>query len=245
MPQHKIKSVARTIDELMLDAPGVLTELMRELVRRGDEEYRKDPRSQGSACLSLAIRSASLLCGMLQVLKPQTRDSLEVLSRAFLESRDLLMTFRFDHKGTRDKIGYWFSGKADSSWKAEHKKCEELIEKLGRGGAEFAKRWSMTTTLAHPTRFAADNSIACATLWAAHRQDDYESMMQPKVADYLTSIATLIVIATYNFPSLVSLGCELNRMPSIDAFRAEVFDSVVPILDKTKEGDLPPSSYRS
>jgi hypothetical protein len=157
------------------------------------------------------------------------------------------MTFRFNHKGSKDRIGYWFAGSADNSWKADHKKCDEFMDKLGRGGSEFARRWSMATTLAHPTRFASDNSIACATLWAANprRVDDYEGMMEPKIADYLTSIATLIVIATYDFPDLVSLGCNLSRTPNIDTFRAGVFEFVVPILNKTKDGNLPPSSYRS
>lgn len=235
------------MNELLLQAPAVLAELTRELVRRGDEEYRKEPESQVSACLFLAIRSVSLLCGMAKVLSPETRDSLEVLSRAFLESRDLLMTFRFDQKGTRDKISYWFDGKLDNSWKPEHKKCDEFMEKLGHSGTEFAKRWSMSTTLAHPTRYAAQNSVACVTLWATtpKRVDNYLAMMEPKVADYLTSIASLIVIATYELPGLTSLACDLSRMPSIDRFRADVFNIAVPILNMNKEGDLPKNSYRA
>ncbi len=237
----------QSMDELMRDAALVLNELMAEFVRRGNEEYERNPNSQVSACFALAIRSTSLLCGMLQLLKPQTRDSLEVLSRAFLESRDLLMSFRFDQKGTRDKIAYWFAGNADSSWKAEHKKCEEFVRKLGHGNSEFAKRWSMMTTLAHPTRYAADNSISCATLWAARppRVDDYDRMMESKIADYLTSIASLIVLTTCDFPGLVSLECDFDQLPTIDVFREKVFQIAVPVLNKTAEGDLPPSSYRS
>lgn len=245
--KDKAKNMANTMDELMLEAPAILAELMREFVRRGDEEYRKDPKSQISACFSLAIRSCSLLSGALMVLKPQTRDSLEVLTRSFLESRDLLMTFRFGHKGTRDKIAYWLAGKVDNSWKADHKKCEEFLAKLGHADSEFAKRWSMITTLAHPTCYAAQNSVSCATLWAADppRSEGYETMMEPKVADFLTSIATLIVIATYDFPELISLGCDLNRMPEIDQFRGDVFRVAVPILNKNHHGDLPPNSYRA
>jgi hypothetical protein len=235
-----------TMGEILVSAPTVLGELTRELVRRGDEEFRKDQESQVTACLFLAVRSASLLCGMSKVLRPQTRDSLEVLLRGFLEARDLLMTFRFDQKGTRDKIGYWFEGSLGPSWKAEHKKCEEFWTKLGHEGTEFGKRWSQITTLAHPTRFAAQNSVGAATLWAANppRLDDYEAMMEPKIADYLTSVATLIVIATMDLPGLISLGCDLNRMPHIDTFRANVSSVVVPILNKTT-GDLPPGSYRA
>ncbi|MGA3012348.1 MAG: hypothetical protein ABSD72_18980 [Terracidiphilus sp.] len=235
------------MNELMMNAPSVLAELMTELVRRGDQEYRAGSESQISACFFLAIRSASLLCSMIKLLNPQSRDSLEILSRGFLESRDLLMTYRFDQKGTRDKIAYWFKGNLDNSWKAEHKKCDEFMEKIGHPGSEFEKRWRMTTTLAHPTRFAAQNSVACATLWAAkpRRMDDYETMMEPKVADFLTCVASLIIIATYDFPGLTPLKCDLSRMPNIDKFRADVFTIAVPILNKNQDGDLPTSSYRS
>jgi hypothetical protein len=237
----------KTMDNLMVEAPGILVELMTEFVRRGDEEYRKDPSSQTSACLALAIRSTSLLSGMLKLLAPQTRDSYEVLARGFLEARDLLMTFRFDHQGTRDKINYWYLGKVDNSWKAEHKKCEEFFDRMGVKDSELAKRWSMTTTLAHPTQFAADNSISCATLWASvpRRVDNYEVMIEPKVADFLTSMATVIVIATFDFPGMVSLGCDLSRMPNIDRFKEEVFGIAVPTLNRNNKGDLPPDSYRS
>jgi hypothetical protein len=237
---------AETINDVLMSAPSVLDELTRELVRRADEEYRRDPKSQITACFYLAIRSASLLLGMARLLTPQTRDSWEVLARAFLEARDLLMNFRFDEKGTRNKIAFWFDGKAGAPWKAEHKKCEQFLEELGHKGANFAKKWSQMTTLAHPTSYAATNSVSAATLWAANprRVEDFTTMMETKVADYLTSIATLIVIATIDFPRLVSLGCDLNRMPNIDIFRDDVSRILTPILDKTSSGDLPPGSFR-
>ena len=156
------------------------------------------------------------------------------------------MTFRFDHKGTRDKIGYWFAGKVDSSWKAEHTKCEEFMEKLGHSGANFARKWSQTTTLTHPTRYATQNSVNCALLWAGMppRTIDVNSVMEPEIADYLTAIGTLIVIATYDLPGLISLECDERRMPNIDAFRENVNTVAVPILNKNEVGDLPPGSYR-
>jgi hypothetical protein len=235
------------INHVFLDAPAVLVELTREFVRRSDEEYRKDPRSQLTACFFLATRSASLLWGIGKLIGvPETHDSSEVLSRGFLEARDLLLTFRFDHSGTRERIGYWFAGKVDNSWKAEHTKCEELMARIGYGGAEFGKRWSMTTTLAHPTMFASHNSMVCASSWAGSppRILDFQRMMQSKVADYLASIASLIVMATYELPGLVTLNCDLNRMPNIDSFRTNAFAVSKPILDRNAGGDLPPGSYR-
>ena len=235
------------INDIFLAAPDALLELTTELIRRADEEYKKDQNSQITACFLLAIRSASLLSGIAWLIMPETHDSSEVLLRGFLEARDLLLTFRFDHKGTRDKINHWFAGKLDNSWKAEHTKCEQLMARIGYGGSEFGRRWSMTTTLAHPTVFASQNSVVCASSWAANppRILDFQTMMQSKVADYLAGIASLIVLATYDIPELVSLGCDLNRMPNIDAFRANAFAVSKPILDRIKDGDLPPGSYRS
>jgi hypothetical protein len=235
-----------TMNELLEIAPKILDQLMREFIRSGDREYQKDPKSQASACFGLAIRSTSLLVGMAKVLSPQTRDSLEVLIRGFLEARDLLTTFRFDDKGTRDKIGYWFEGKLGNSWKADHAKCEQFFTKLGHPGSQFATRWSMMTTLAHPTRFATENSAHCASLWAMQppRTYDFATAMTPKIADYLISIATIIDVGTYDLPGLISLGCDHARMPHVEAFRQEVFNFVVPILD-TWKNDLPLGSYRA
>ncbi|MBA3915782.1 MAG: hypothetical protein H0X25_18400 [Acidobacteriales bacterium] len=235
-----------TMEEILLSAPAILAELTEELVRRADEEFRKNSTSQSTACFFLAIRSTSLLLGMSKLLLPETRDSSEVLVRGFLEARDLLMTFRFDEKGTRNKITFWFDGKLGTSWKPDHKKCEQFMERLGHGGSRLATKWSQMTTLAHPTRFAAQNSVYAAALWAANppRIEDYISMMEPKIADYLTSIATIIVIATIDMPGLISLGCDLDRMPNIDKFREDVCRVVLPILNK-RDSDLPSSSYRS
>jgi hypothetical protein len=235
------------INQAFVAAPDILLELTREFVRRWDEEYKKDPKSQLTGCFFLATRSASLLMGIGKLIAdPETHDSSEVLSRGFLEARDLLLTFRFDHSGKRERIGYWFAGKADNSWKADHTKCEELMARIGHGGAEFGKRWSMTTTLAHPTMFASHNSMACASSWAASPPHvlNFQRMMQSKVADYLASIASLIVMATYELPGLVSLKCDLKRMPNIDSFKENAFAVSKPILDGIKDGDLPPGSYR-
>ena len=234
-----------TMDEILVSTSEVLVELARELVRRGDEEYRKDPQSQASACFFLAIHAVSLLCGIGTLLQPQTRDSLKVLMRGYLEARDLLLTFRFDDQGIRNKVVHWFAGNMDSSWKAEHKRCDTFFAKLGFSGTDFGKKWSQTTTLAHPTRYAAQNSVACATLWAGSRVEDFTAIMELETADYLTAIAELIVIATYDFSGLIPMGCDLNRMPKIDPFRQNVYAVAVPILNKNRDGSLPPNSYRS
>jgi hypothetical protein len=140
-----------TSDEISIMAPSVIREVAAEFVRRGDECLRQDRTSQRTACIFLALRFISLLRSMEPLLTPSTRDSWDVLSRALLESTDLLMNFRFDDEGARQKIAHWFAGKIDSSWKADHHKCEEFLRRLGYGESELATRWSVMTTVSHPT----------------------------------------------------------------------------------------------
>ena len=233
------------MEELLNSAPTVLTELTTEFVRRYSEEMDKDPKSQTIACLLLAMRSASLLCAAGRLLDPRTLDGLEVMKRAFLEARDLLMTFRFNEKGIKDKVEYWFEGKLDNSWNADRKKCEQFLERQNLPGAEFAKRWSSQSALAHPTKYAAQNSAVCVMRWAVPQPqgDAYYLAMNHPIGDYLACIVSLIVLAIMDWPDLISLGCDLDRMPSIEPFRATVGSVVVPILNSSTS-NLPPGSYR-
>lgn len=75
------------VDDLLRIVPTVLHQLTSELVRRGDECLIASPESQLSACFLLGLRALSLINGMESVLRPELRDSFEVLARAHLESR--------------------------------------------------------------------------------------------------------------------------------------------------------------
>src|ERR1017187_2170609 len=173
-----------TTDDLLLAAPAVLTELGAEFLRRGHECMIADPKSQLSACFLLAMRSLSLLCGMGALMKPNVRDSLDVLTRAYTESRDLLMTFRFDDQGIRNKVHGWFL--PNGAWKPEHTRVDTFLARLSGSDAELAKRWKMQSALAHPTAQAAKNSTAVALAWSAPGQgiaQSYADKMQPKIDD--------------------------------------------------------------
>jgi len=113
---------------------------------------------------------------------------------------------------------------------------------LGHIGVRLGAKWSQMTTLAHPTFFAAWNSVATAV--DRHQAKELDEGMQLKNADYLASIATLITAATTDFPGLIALGCDLNHLPNIDSFQANVATVVRPILEK-KDSDLPRGSYRA
>ena len=149
-----------SIDDLLTLAPSVLQQLTAALVRRGHECLIASPESQLSACFLLAMRAISLIKGMGIMLDPETSDSYEVLCRPHLEARDLLMTFRFDDEGARNKIRYWFAGTADSAWKPEHKKVDEFLIRRGAIAIELAASWSRATVLAHPARYTVQNSAA-------------------------------------------------------------------------------------
>src|SRR5437588_27470 len=88
--------------------PLVLQELATEFVRVGGRCMDIDPNAQIIACFLLGLRSTSLLWGMKCLLEPATRDSWDVLVRSFMETRDLLLTFRFDDDGIRNTIQTWF-----------------------------------------------------------------------------------------------------------------------------------------
>ena len=166
--------------------------------------------------------------------------------RAFMESRDLLCTFRFDDNSARKKIGYWFAGEHDSSWKADHDKCERFLDKLAGGRSELARRWSMFSALSHPTSYAASNSVRVADSWVNSRPHTCGSRiaLEFKVADYLVSIDTLIVIGTIDLPEWVSLACDPARMPNVDSFHDLVTEIALPILNRTRDKSLPPGSFR-
>lgn len=212
-------------------------------MRRCDESLPVGPKSQPSACLMLAVRALSLINGMAVSLGPETSDSYEVLARAHLEARDLLMTFRFDDEAARNKIQYWFAGKVDNAWKAEHKKVDAFLTKRGAKAIELATSWSKATVLAHPTYYAAQNS-AFAVLASATGIANPEILNHRKT-DFLVMISRFIVAVTYDIDGWIPLGCDPNQMPTVEPFHQEVERVVVPLLSVPLGPTLPRQSYRS
>jgi hypothetical protein len=234
------------LNELVEVVPVVLKELATEFVRAGGRCMDVDPSSHTSACFLLAMRSTSLLAGMSSHLHPAIRDSWDVLARSFMETRDLLLTFRFDDQGIRNSIKTWFEGKNDASWRPRHRKAEKFVRRIGAGDTELAKRWSAFSALSHPTIHAVKNSTNFIVTWVTGRIEDSDRIiMERKTADYLTSISTLIVAATFDFPEWIQLGSEMDRMPRVEPFRLAVAETAGPILAIDREISLPPDSCRS
>jgi hypothetical protein len=225
-----------TFEQLCDLVPDVLSEMTREFVRKGGEYLDLDITSQHSACFMLAIRSVSLLRGMEVLLAPDTFDSWDVLMRSFMESRDILLTFRFDDEGTADHVRGWFKGKDSQAWKPKHRTCERFLTQVGAADSELARRWGVFSGLAHPTALAARNSVAVtAARISSNSRPDMAIALEEKRADYLTSIASLFVTASFELPGWIHLGCDTDRMPTAERFRIAAPAVVLPIL-KRKEG---------
>ena len=119
------------LDAILKAAPDVLEALTRELFINSDAAILADKKSQLTACLQLGLRSASIMHGMSKVLDLHTLDAYDTLNRAAIESRDLLMHFRFNDADTKRRISYWFAGVKDSSWKADHGRLDQFLTRQG------------------------------------------------------------------------------------------------------------------
>jgi hypothetical protein len=62
------------------------------------------------------------------------------------------------------------------------------------------------------------------------REDEVMELLRPKVADYITSIASLMFAATFDASGWISLDCDLNRLQIAEQFRVEGTTIAVPIL---------------
>lgn len=200
--------------------PAVLQELRAEAHRRGDECYRKDRRSQETACFLLGLRGVSLLLGMGELQRETTFDSWEVLCRALLEARDLLVEFRFLDT-SRARLDAWFGDSDKRAWQADYKKVQAFyLEKTGETGG-LAKRWGIYSTLAHPTHLACGNS--CASINRALGVPADGERYTAKAHDYLAAIGNLASAITVDTPELLPLGCDHGRMPNVRTFSINTY----------------------
>jgi hypothetical protein len=230
---RRVRMGTMTFERLCDLVPKVLSEMTSEFVLKGGEYFDLDVNSQHTACFLLAIRSVSLLRGMEALLGPDTFDSWDVLMRAFMESRDLLLTFRFDDEGTRNHVRSWFKGKDSQAWKPKHKICERFLTQVGAVDSELARRWGLFSGLSHPTARAARNSAAITAARISNKsRPNLTIALEEKRADYLSSIATLFITASFELPGWIHLGCNTNRMPSAERFRIEARAAVLPILNR-------------
>lgn len=230
-----------TLDDLVLIAGGVLEELSAELTLKAHEAMLVNDESQLAACLQIALRSTSIMRGMVAVMRIETTDSYDVLNRAAIEARDLLMYFRFDDSGTRKRIGYWFAGARDSSWKADHARVEKFLLDVGALDIGLARAWSGLSVIAHPTVYATNNSTAITL----HRLTGAPIGLDLhiKKADDVVGVSRLAMAIVYNFPGWIALGVNDKDLPSLQEFWPYAETVAGPIVNRPSPKPLPEHSY--
>lgn len=209
--------------------------MQREFFRVGGEHFDRNMKSQHTACFMLAIRSASLLTAMGKMLQADSFDSYDVLQRAFLETRDLLTTFRFDQDETRAQIKVWFRDKDKDGWKPQHRVCERFLESVGAQDVQLARKWGTFSALSHPTYLATCNSVAVrGASMSPQKRLELVDVLDEKVADYITTTVTLFIVMSFELKGWVQLGCDVGRMPTAEKLRVSAPPIVLPLLARTE-----------
>ena len=211
-----------TKDELFALTLAALDELTRQVSLQVRIAIKSaGDQSQQFACLWLALRAASLFRGAGQMLTISTLDSHDVLVRAAIEARYLLAEFRFEDAETRKKIQYWFSGKgeADTSWKANFSKIENLLTNKGFVFQGLSEHWSELSVLSHPTHYAANNSVKCTTKYLFGNQEESEiQFVICKKKEFAVQVSQLIRFVLGDISGWIPLGLELSRLQKIPLF---------------------------
>jgi hypothetical protein len=242
----QILTATMDLDGTLAAAPQVLEMLTRELLAKSDAAFRADKESQLTACLHLALRSASMMYSMSKLLDLSTTDAYETLNRAAIEARDLLMHFRFNDADTKKKIGYWFAGAKDNAWKADHNRLDQFLARNAvLLNTNLGESWSKMSVLAHPTRYAADNSTVTIVnrLTGRFNSIDREHLTM-KRADYVVGIARLFMATVWDLKGWTPLGLDIAKLGEFHQFciNAEVAGN--PILNGPNSHLLPDHSIR-
>jgi len=233
--KNQLEYVFVTLQDLYIQLPVAIREMESEFFRVGGEHFDCDMASQETACFMLAIRGTSLLTTMGKVLQMDSFDAYDVLQRAFMETRDLLSTFRFDDDETRKRINTWFKNKDKKAWKARHSVCEKFFNSVGASDLQLARKWGMFSALSHPTEMATRNSVAIrGATFVPLKKRELLSVLEEKIADYITTSMTLFVTTSFDLERWVPLGCDVSKMQTAESLRESAPSIVMPVLKRVE-----------
>ena len=138
-----------------------LNETEAELLRIGSAKCNKlRDDTQLSAVTFLLLRATSLLRSMLDLVATDQLDSYDAVRRAYLETWLLAFEFRLEDSGP--EAAKWHAMRG-SSWSADIRKLETFTKSQGIKAPELGRDYGGLSELAHPTRSAAQNSLAVIT----------------------------------------------------------------------------------
>lgn len=156
-----------SLDLVQIEACCAETE--RELLRVGGERCKAlTDNSQLSAVLFLVLRCFSLFRSMLHLLNLNKLDAFDSVRRSFLETWLLALELRLVDSATR--AAKWLARQGDS-WSADIKRLEEYSKSREPKAPLLGRYYGELSELAHPTRVAAENSVALtATRYAINTE---------------------------------------------------------------------------
>jgi len=138
-----------------------LDEVEQELLRVGQE--RCDFLLQDSrltAVILLLLRCVSLLRSIVDLFRLERLDALDSVRRAFLESWHLAFQFRLEN--VSGEAGRWLA-RSPKAWAADLRRLDVYARGRGHRAPNLARDYGDISGLAHPTRDAAENSVALIT----------------------------------------------------------------------------------
>ncbi len=165
-----------------------IEEVDRELVRIAAERcdfLRQE--TQLSGVLLLLLRSTLLFRSMVELLRSRHLDAFNAVHRAFLES--WLLAFQFRLKDSADEVGRWLA-RRPGSWSPRVRQLEEYARSRGHGAPNLGRDYGQLSELAHPTRNAAENSVALVT--ARLGVSDEEHMLVQEITALEESLPAML-----------------------------------------------------
>ena len=138
-----------------------LDETEAELLRIGSAKCSNlQHDTQLSAVIFLLLRATSLFRSMLDLLSRDQMDSYDAVRRAYLETWFLAFQFRLEDSGPEATKWHAMRG---SSWSPDIRKLETFTKSQGIKAPALGRDYGGLSELAHPTRSAAENSVAVIT----------------------------------------------------------------------------------
>lgn len=203
-----------------------LIEAERELLRVGEQRCeRLTQNSQLLAVILLLLRCASLLRSMTQLYRSEDLDAFDAVRRALLETWNLAFQFRMQNQVRQ--VGMWLARRPDS-WSAALRDLEEYARNRGHQAPGLGQLYGNLSNLAHPTRDAAENSVALTLKRLAIPNADDHTLAEA-LANFEGKSSALLYrllwLVLDQDAALVPLHINEQNMPEAVAFVAELSPS--------------------
>jgi hypothetical protein len=207
---------------------GCLDEIQSELFNAADDEecqrFHKD--TQLTATLLLLARMLSLIRPLLLLQESGDYDAFDGVLRAFEETWYLGHEFRLAAR--KDRAIAWLAGQ-DNTWKAKIGALIEFAKGRGHNAPTMGADYNLLSELAHPTRTAAENSLAICMVRHGIDGAIQQLAEQPKMKGERIRYALyrLVWLMTDEDDKFIKIPADIKKMPECERFIAE-YDHIDP-----------------